>query len=186
MIESREWRDQLFAQRASQEPTRAALLARVAEKVNAIFPGGMGGQGGGQALNQLLVQMDGLGSPRDPKFFTNRINKFLDAMFVIPQRIGKVPLRLPRPKPGPEQIYFIGACNVPLEVLDPALIRPGRMGRHIYFRTPDQGRPQGHLRPLMAKVAHEPDLDTDHRRDELARITNGYSPSMIEQSARWR
>jgi ATP-dependent Zn protease len=34
----------------------------------------------------------------------------------------------------------------------------------------------------MAKVDHEPDLDTDHRRDELARITAGYSPSMIEQS----
>jgi len=25
---------------------------------------------------------------------------------------------------------------VPLEMLDPALTRPGRMGRHIYFRTP--------------------------------------------------
>jgi ATP-dependent Zn protease len=33
----------------------------------------------------------------------------------------------------------------------------------------------------MAKVAHEPDLDLDRRRDELARITSGYSPSMIEQ-----
>jgi ATP-dependent Zn protease len=33
----------------------------------------------------------------------------------------------------------------------------------------------------MAKVDHEPDLDTDRRRDELARITSGYSPSMIEQ-----
>ena len=30
-------------------------------------------------------------------------------------------------------------------------------------------------------VAHEHDLDTDKRRDELARITNGYSPAMIEQ-----
>src|SRR3712207_9313356 len=26
-----------------------------------------------------------------------------------------------------------------------------------------------------------PDLDTPRRRDELARITNGYSPAMIEQ-----
>ena len=33
----------------------------------------------------------------------------------------------------------------------------------------------------MAKVDHDPELDTDRRRDELARITNGYSPAMIEQ-----
>jgi ATP-dependent Zn protease len=138
---------------------------------------------GGQALNQLLVVMDGLGDPPlFRKFVTNRTNTFLDAIFVVPQRLWKLPLRLPRPKPRPEQIYFIGACNVPLEVLDPALVRPGRMGRHIYFRTPTKDDRKDIFDLYMAKVAHEPDLDTDHRRDELARITSGYSPSMIEQS----
>lgn len=33
----------------------------------------------------------------------------------------------------------------------------------------------------MGKVAHDPELDSERRRDELARITNGYSPAMIEQ-----
>src|ERR671939_974645 len=33
----------------------------------------------------------------------------------------------------------------------------------------------------LAKVDHEADLDTPKRRDEIARITNGYSPAMIEQ-----
>jgi cell division protease FtsH len=33
----------------------------------------------------------------------------------------------------------------------------------------------------VSKVAHEEDLDEPRRRDELARITNGYSPAMIEQ-----
>ena len=33
----------------------------------------------------------------------------------------------------------------------------------------------------LGKVAHEPDLDTPKRRDEIARITNGYSPAMIDQ-----
>ena len=37
------------------------------------------------------------------------------------------------------------------------------------------------LREKIDKVDHEPDLDSYRRRDELARITNGYSPSMIEQ-----
>ena len=90
-------------------------------------------------------------------------------------------LRLPTPPPRTEQIYFIGACNVPIDVLDPALTRPGRMGRHIWFRTPTKDDRLDIFDLYLTKVDHEPDLDTDRRRDELARITNGYSPSMIEQ-----
>jgi ATP-dependent Zn protease len=90
-------------------------------------------------------------------------------------------LRLSTPKPRKEEIYFIGACNVPIEALDPALTRPGRMGRHIWFRTPTKDDRKDIFDLYMAKVAHEPDLDLDRRRDELARITAGYSPSMIEQ-----
>jgi ATP-dependent Zn protease len=102
-------------------------------------------------------------------------------MFVFPRQIRNVRLRLPTPPPRPEQIYFIGACNVPIEVLDPALTRPGRMGRHIWFRTPNREDRKDIFQLYMARVAHEPDMDTDRRRDELARITNGYSPAMIEQ-----
>jgi ATP-dependent Zn protease len=185
VIETRQWRDQLFAARAASEPTSANhVLNRVAHRVNAVFPGGMGmGMGyQGQALNQLLVVMDGMGEPPVfRKFTVNRVNTFLDAMFVLPQRIGKLRLRLAPPKPRKEEIYFIGACNVPIEALDPALTRPGRMGRHIWFRTPTKDDRKDIFDLYMAKVDHEPDLDTDRRRDELARITAGYSPSMIEQ-----
>jgi ATP-dependent Zn protease len=55
------------------------------------------------------------------------------------------------------------------------------MGRHIWFRTPNREDRKDIFQLYMAKVAHEPDMDTDRRRDELARITNGYSPAMIEQ-----
>ena len=135
------------------------------------------------ALNQLLVVMDGMDEPpMMQKWFTNRVNTFLDAMFVIPRRIGKVSLRLKPAKARTEQIYFIGACNVPIEVLDPALTRPGRMGRHIWFRTPTKDDRVDIFDLYLGKVAHEPDLDTRRRRDELARITNGYSPAMIEQA----
>jgi cell division protease FtsH len=183
VIESRQWREQLFAQRSESIAARnQGFLASVAKRVNVAFPG-MGAMGyQGQALNQLLVVMDGMGEPPVfRKFVTNRTNTFLDAMFVIPSKIGRLRLRLPTPKPRKEEIYFIGACNVPIQVLDPALTRPGRMGRHIWFRTPTKDDRQDIFDLYMAKVAHEPDLDTDHRRDELARITNGYSPSMIEQ-----
>jgi ATP-dependent Zn protease len=183
VIESREWRDQLFNQRYAPAPAPAAFLQRVAQRVNIAFPGGMGGMGyQGQALNQLLVVMDGIGEPPVfRKFVTNRFNTFLDALFMVPRKVKSVKLRLPTPAPRKEEIYFIGACNVPIQVLDPALTRPGRMGRHIWFRTPTKDDRKDIFELYMAKVAHEPDLDTGHRRDELARITNGYSPSMIEQ-----
>jgi ATP-dependent Zn protease len=149
-----------------------------------VFPGGMMGgmMGGGMALNQLLVQMDGVDSPpMMRRFFTNRLNTFLDATYIIPPRAGPVPLRLRPPKPRSEQLYFIGATNVPIDRLDPALIRPGRMGRHIWFRTPTADDRKDIFDLYLAKVDHDPDLDSDSRRDELARITNGYSPAMIEQ-----
>jgi ATP-dependent Zn protease len=184
VIESRAWRERLFAQRAESPASGySTFTQRANERIQRFYPGfGMGGGMGGMALNQLLVVMDGIDEPPlMRKVMTNKFNTFLDAMFVVPSKVGKIPLRLKPPKPRSEQIYFIGACNVPITVLDPALTRPGRMGRHIWFRTPTKDDRLDILDLYLEKVAHEPDLDTDRRRDELARITNGYSPSMIEQ-----
>ena len=139
--------------------------------------------GGGLALNQLLVVMDGIDNP---PFFrrhtTSTVNKTLDALFIVPRRIGKKRLRMPAARPRSEQIYFIGATNVPIDRLDPALIRPGRMGRHVWFRTPTKDDRLDILDLYIGKVSHEPDLDSPKRRDEIARIMSGYSPAMIEQA----
>jgi cell division protease FtsH len=182
IIESRAWRERLFGQRAETQPTYAPVLHGVRDRIQRFMPGMFGGGYGGQALNQLLVVMDGIDEPPPVrKLITNRVNTFLDAMFVVPRTVGPVKLRLPTPRVRSEQIYFIGACNVPIDVLDPALTRPGRMGRHIWFRTPTKDDRMDIFDLYLAKVNHEPDLDTDRRRDELARITSGYSPAMIEQ-----
>jgi ATP-dependent Zn protease len=55
------------------------------------------------------------------------------------------------------------------------------MGRHIYFRTPTWEDRRDIFDLYLGKVDHEEDLDAPRRRDELARITNGYSPAMIDQ-----
>jgi ATP-dependent Zn protease len=142
----------------------------------------MGGGQGQLALNQLLVTMDGIDNPPFMRrFLTNRINSLLDAVYVIPRRIGRVSFRLRPPRPLGAQIYFIGATNVPFDRLDPALTRPGRMGRHVWFRTPTKEDRKDIFDLYLGKVAHAPDLDSPERRDEVARITNGYSPAMIEQ-----
>jgi cell division protease FtsH len=180
LVETRAWRERLFAERAAAK--RAQQLPPMFEGIRRfMFPGGMG-MGGGMALNQLLVVMDGVDDPPWRKrFLTSRINTFLDASYIVPQKVGGVSLRLPRPKPPTEQVFFVGATNVPIDVLDPALIRPGRMGRHIWFRTPTKDDRKDIFELYITKVAHEADLDTPKRRDEMARITHGYSPAMIEQ-----
>ncbi|HLY50100.1 MAG TPA: AAA family ATPase [Solirubrobacteraceae bacterium] len=185
IMETRAWRERLFAQRQEpRAPTIPPFLAKPAEWTQRyIFPGMMGGGYGGLALNQLLVQMDGIGeAPLIRKSLTNRINTLLDALYLIPRKLGNLSLRLPAPGPAQEQVFFIGATNVPIDRLDPALIRPGRMGRHVWFRTPTKDDRLDIFDLYLNKVAHEPDLDTDRRREELARITNGYSPAMIEQA----
>jgi len=183
IVESAAWRDWLFEQRA---PERRSPYPPFAQRIFGIVNqmGGMGLFGGtGQlALNQLLVVMDGMDNPPFMRrLLTNRVNTWLDAMYVIPRRIGRIALRLPRPHPRKEQIYFIGATNVPLQNLDPALTRPGRMGRHVWFRTPTKEDRKDIFELYLGRVGHDPELDDAKRRDEIARITNGYSPAMIDQ-----
>jgi ATP-dependent Zn protease len=178
VLETRAWRDRQFELRA---PERRAP-SRLAEIANQV-PGGMfGGTGGSMALNQLLVTMDGLdGPPLGRRMLTNAVNTLLDAVYVVPSSFRGQSLRLPPPRPRTEQIYFIGATNVPIEQLDPALTRPGRMGRHVWFRTPTKQDREDVFDLYLGKVAHDPELDSAGRRDELARMTMGYSPAMIEQ-----
>jgi ATP-dependent Zn protease len=183
ILETRAWREKLFEARAPvRSPMLPAGVSRFYGRIqDYIMPGGMMG-GGGMALNQLLIQMDGVDEPPAMrKFFTNRLNTYLDALYIVPRKIGKTSLRLASPKPRQQQIYFIGATNVPIDRLDPALVRPGRLGRHIWFRTPTMEDRRDIFDLYMAKVDHEEELDSDRRRDEIARITNGYSPAMIEQ-----
>jgi ATP-dependent Zn protease len=186
-VEDEAWRNWIFEQRAPEpQSPYPAFVRKLAGTYNAtVNQGGAMGLWGGTgqlALNQLLVVMDGMDNPPFlRRLVTNRVNTWLDATYIIPRRIGRVPFRLPAPRPRKEQIYFIGATNVPLHNLDPALTRPGRMGRHVWFRTPTKEDRKDIFELYLGKVAHDPELDTPKQRDEIARITNGYSPAMIDQ-----
>ncbi|MBO0702534.1 MAG: AAA family ATPase, partial [Candidatus Dormibacteraeota bacterium] len=145
--------------------------------------GGMGGMFGGfrMGLNMLLVQMDGMDNPGGLKKALRRmVNVTLDGLFV-PPKLGSVSLRLPNLKAPRNNIFFIGATNRP-SVLDEAVTRPGRFGRQIVFRTPRRDDRKDIADLYFGKKAHDPELDTQARRDEFARVTQGYSPAEIEQA----
>jgi ATP-dependent Zn protease len=181
ILETRAWRDKLFASRETPTVGPSGFAAQMMRFYGFMFPGGMGGMGG-MALNQLLVVMDGIDNPPlMRRVITNKTNTLLDASYIVPRRVKGHSLRLPAPTPRKEQVYFIGATNVPIDRLDPALIRPGRMGRHVWFRTPTKHDRLDIIELYINKVSHDPELDMPRRRDEIARVTNGYSPAMIEQ-----
>jgi ATP-dependent Zn protease len=149
--------------------------------------GGMGGMmggmfGGGQlGLNMLLTQMDGVDKPG---FFKKALRRFvnvtLDGLF-LPRKIGRVSLRIPLLRPPNYNILFLGATNRP-SVLDEAVTRPGRMGRTITFRMPTREDRKDISALYLDQKAHDPELDRPERREEFARVTEGYSPAMIEQA----
>ena len=157
-------RQALRRARRTDPPALPGDLLQDRHGINGIMPGGMMGMGGGLALNQLLVVMDGIDDPPFMKRVrTRKFNTFLDALYIVPQRLFGRKLAPEAPKPRQEEVYFIGACNAPLEALDPALTRPGRMGRHIYFRTPTWEDRRDIFDLYLGKVSHEHDLDTPKR-----------------------
>ncbi len=87
VLETARWRERMFEERAGTRPGRSGFYQRLSGIAEFMFPGGMGG-GGGLALNQLLVVMDGIDNPPFFKrFFTSKSNTFLDATYIIPRRI---------------------------------------------------------------------------------------------------
>ncbi len=149
--------------------------------------GGLGGIFGGYqlGLNMLLVQMDGLDNPGWlKKTFRRMVNVTLDGLFV-PREIRfngtRIRLRVPQLRPPRYNLFFVGATNRPA-VLDEAVTRPGRFGRIITFRMPNRADRKDIADLYFSRKAHDPELDTPARREEFARITEGYSPAMIEQA----
>ncbi len=108
--------------------------------------GPMGMMGGrGLALNTMLNQMDSLG-----KHVEDRMKyKLLRWLGVIH---GPVP-----PKPV---VFVIGATNRP-DVLDPALIRPGRLDRRLNVYSPDGDGRKDIIQYYLRQKAHDAEIPID-------------------------
>jgi ATP-dependent Zn protease len=119
--------------------------------------GGMMGMGGGSGLlNELLIQMDP--PPSDRNWRQRLLRKF---------GIRKEKAKLP-------PVLTMAATNL-AEVLDKALLRPGRFDRKIVVDPPDFDGRKEVIEYYLAKVAHD-----DFELDRLAYDTIGYSPAAIK------
>lgn len=108
--------------------------------------GPMGIMGGrGMALNTMLNQMDSLGQHVEDRMKY----KFLRWLGFVR---GPVP-----PKP---LVFIIGATNRP-DVLDAALVRPGRLDRRLNVYPPDAVGRKDVIVHYLAQKSHVPDIDVD-------------------------
>jgi cell division protease FtsH len=149
------------------------------EEIDAIggARGGMGGSGrhhDGVAgvVNELLIQLQSFDQP--PKSVRLR-GALIDMVNTwLPTRH-----HLHKPPTPPANILVIGATNRAAD-LDPALVRPGRFDRSIYFDLPSRSGRREILDYYLNKKAHDAELDEPAKRDTLAAMTFGYSPVMLE------
>ncbi|KAL4484535.1 hypothetical protein ABPG74_019712 [Tetrahymena malaccensis] len=75
-----------------------------------------------------------------------------------------------------KNIFFIGATNRP-EILDEAIIRPGRLDQLIYIPLPDQPSRYGILKANLRKTPIAKDVDLNF----IASITDGFSGADITE-----
>lgn len=144
------------------------------EEIDAIGAarGNSAGEGVAGVVNELLIQLQSFDQPtgllRVIGWFVDQLNGWLPAK-----------RQLRRPTVGRPNVLVVAATNRAAD-LDPALLRPGRFDRTIYFDLPSRAGRRSIIDYYLDRKAHDAELDALARRDELAAMTFGYSPVMIE------
>jgi cell division protease FtsH len=153
-------------------PAPGGLLASPA-------PGGLGrlaapmiSGGNGGMVNELLIQMQSFDQPPVRSRMRMKMIAWVNS-YLPPSR------HLQTAKPAYNNILLIAATNR-ADALDPALLRPGRFDRRLYFDVPTKQGRQDLIDFFLDRKAHEPELDLPSERERLAHDTFGYTPVMLE------
>ena len=148
-------RDPRMAREASSPaalPSGASVAAR--------RDGQPGDPGRGRHVRRRRRRRDGLepaarrhGRPRrsaarPPDRRRTSTNTLLDALYVVPSSWHGHRLRLPPRGPATSRSTSSARRTCRSRSSIPRSTRPGRMGRHVWFRTPTKHDREGHLRPL--------------------------------------
>jgi len=147
------------------------------EEIDAIGAARMGmgsssREGVSGVVNELLVQLQSFDTPalsaRLRNWGTDALNRWLPQHRHLSRRVAP-----------PANVLVIGATNRASD-LDPALLRPGRFDRAVYFDLPSRAGRRDIIDHYLGRKAHDAELDDEARREQLAAMTFGYSPVMIE------
>jgi cell division protease FtsH len=129
-------------------------------------------QGTGGMVNELLIQLQSFDTPpvsrRVVNWFIDILNKFFPGDHQLKKKAGDY-----------SNVLIIGATNR-ADSLDPALMRPGRFDRTLYFDVPSRAGRRDLLDYFLGARAIAPEMLREDRREELASMTFGYTPAMLE------
>jgi cell division protease FtsH len=126
----------------------------------------------GSMVNELLIEMQSFDQPPWRDRMKARMVGWLNAYLPSDRQIRAL-------RPSYNNILLIAATNR-ADQLDPALLRPGRFDRRLYFDLPTkQGRAEL-IDFFMDRKTHHEQLDDPQARERLAHDTFGYTPVMIE------
>ena len=148
------------------------------EEIDAIG-GARRGQGSGSSegitgvVNELLVQLQSFDSP-------SRSERVRNGWIDLFNRYLPEGRQLRKHAVVPANVLVVGATNRK-DDLDPALLRPGRFDRSIYFGLPGRAARADIVAYYLGKKAHSEDLDTPDAVDRVAGMTSGYSPAALER-----
>jgi ATP-dependent Zn protease len=128
--------------------------------------------GSGGVVNELLIQLQSFDTPPLAERTWGKAIDWLNGYLPLDHQLHKRSLRY-------NNILVIAATNR-ADALDPALLRPGRFDRKLYFDLPNKDGRRELIDYFLDKKAHHRELDEAARREELAHLTFGYTPVMIE------
>ncbi|MGZ8629506.1 MAG: AAA family ATPase [Actinomycetota bacterium] len=132
----------------------------------------MGSSDGGSMVNELLIQLQSFDQPPMRKRLRAKLIGWVNSYLPSDSQLTSI-------KPEYHNILLIAATNRG-DALDPALVRPGRFDRRLYFDVPTK---QGRLDLIdyfLDRKRHHQQLDDASMRERIAYETFGYTPVMIE------
>jgi ATP-dependent Zn protease len=131
-----------------------------------------GGGDSGNMVNELLIQMQSFDQPPFGRRLKAKIKSWINGY--LPPAWQMTPMRSEY-----SNILLIAATNRG-DSLDPALLRPGRFDRRLYFDVPTKQERRDLIDFFLGRKAHDEELGSDEGRDRIATETFAYTPVMIE------
>ncbi|MBW3605768.1 MAG: AAA family ATPase [Actinobacteria bacterium] len=130
-------------------------------------------EGTGGVVNELLVQLQSFDTPAAGVRVWNWTVDLLNSYLPVDRQL--------RRRAAPYHNLLIIAATNRADSLDPALLRPGRFDRRLTFDVPAKDARRDLIDYLLARKAHDAELDRDELRDQLAQQTFGATPITLER-----
>ena len=164
--------DAIGASRAGVTGAFAPLPSRAEAMGSGMRVERMGTPSTDAMVNELLIQMQSFDTQPLSRRFVNAFKGAINLFLPADHQLKKSP-------PPYNNVLVIAATNR-ADVLDPALMRPGRFDRTLFFDLPSKAGRRDLIDYFLTKRRHTEELEREDLREELASMTLGYSPAMLE------